>query len=156
MYKVYTIGDCYVAMGLINANKRNYYEEAINVINLGLDMVEIIKSVRKEINFEELHMRIGIHTGQIYGGIIGTDIVRYDIYGQDVLIANKMESNGVEGRVMISENTRSLIEPYNSKNHKYELQFHKIVKIEKLQIEQKAFLVSRYSHSDVEDDSESV
>ena len=33
------------------------------------------------------------------GGIIGTDIVRYDIYGQDVSIANKMESSGTEGRV---------------------------------------------------------
>jgi class 3 adenylate cyclase len=39
-------------------------------------------------------MRIGIHTGRIVGGIIGTKVVRYDIFGQDVLIANKMESNG--------------------------------------------------------------
>lgn len=55
-------------------------------------------------------MRIGIHTGNIYGGIIGTDIVRYDIYGKDVSIANKMESNGVEGRVMISETTKNILE----------------------------------------------
>lgn len=34
--------------------------------------------------------------------MIGTEIVRYDVYGSDVLIANKMESNGVKGRVMIS------------------------------------------------------
>jgi hypothetical protein len=49
-------------------------------------------------------MRIGIHTvfiptvylyqGSVIGGVMGTDIVRYDIYGPDVLIANKMESNG--------------------------------------------------------------
>lgn len=39
-------------------------------------------------------MRIGVHTGSILGGIIGTKIVRYDIYGKDVLIANKMESTG--------------------------------------------------------------
>lgn len=51
-------------------------------------------------------MRIGIHTGNIIGGIIGTEIVRYDIYGKDVLIANKMESNGKEGAVMISESTK--------------------------------------------------
>ena len=143
-------------MGLINANKRNFYEEAINVIEFGLDMIEIIKTVRKEINFEDLHMRIGIHTGQIYGGIIGTDIVRYDIYGQDVLIANKMESNGVEGRVMISENTRNLIEHYSTKSHKFELQYHKVVKIDKLQIEQKAFLVNSHINShESNDDSNS-
>ena len=54
-------------------------------------------------------MRIGIHTGNIIGGVIGTDIVRYDIYGPDVLIANKMESNGERGKVMISEFTYKLI-----------------------------------------------
>jgi len=47
-------------------------------------------------------MRIGIHTGHVIGGIIGTDIVRYDIYGKDVSIANKMESSGEEGRVQVS------------------------------------------------------
>ena len=54
-------------------------------------------------------MRIGIHTGDIIGGVIGTDIVRYDIYGPDVLIANKMESNGEKGKVLISQFTFSLI-----------------------------------------------
>jgi len=36
--------------------------------------------------------------GDVIGGIIGTDVVRYDIYGKDVLIANKMESNGIVGK----------------------------------------------------------
>ena len=44
------------------------------------------------------------------GGIIGTDIVRYDIYGKDVLIANKMESNGELGHVVVSSATKNLIE----------------------------------------------
>lgn len=44
-------------------------------------------------------MRIGIHTGDVIGGVMGTDIVRYDIYGKDVVIANKMESNGEKDRV---------------------------------------------------------
>lgn len=39
-------------------------------------------------------MRIGVHTGKVLGGVVGTDIVRYDIYGQDVTIANLMESSG--------------------------------------------------------------
>ena len=45
-------------------------------------------------NFDGLHMRIGIHTGECLGGVIGTDVVRYDLYGEDITIANKMESNG--------------------------------------------------------------
>ena len=44
-----------------------------------------------------LDMRIGIHTGKLIGGIIGTKLVRYDIFGSDVLVANKMESNGIAG-----------------------------------------------------------
>jgi len=39
-------------------------------------------------------MRIGAHTGKLIGGVVGTDVVRYDVYGDDVTIANKMESNG--------------------------------------------------------------
>lgn len=47
--------------------------------------------------------------GKIFGGIVGTEIVRYDIYGKDVYIANKMESNGMPGRILISENTQNII-----------------------------------------------
>ena len=50
-------------------------------------------------------MRIGIHTGKIIGGIIGTKLVRYDIFGKDVQIAKKMETNGFDGAVCISEQT---------------------------------------------------
>jgi class 3 adenylate cyclase len=57
-------------------------------------------------------MRIGIHTGKIVAGIIGTKIVRYDIFGKNVLIANKMESNGVPGRVLISEDTKNILSSY--------------------------------------------
>ena len=86
---------------------------------MGFSMIEIIRDVRKKINFEKLDMRIGIHTvsfiffiiqGHVIGGIIGTDIVRYDIYGKDVSIANKMESNGEEGHIMISDVTKGIIE----------------------------------------------
>ena len=55
-------------------------------------------------------MRIGIHTGNIIGGVIGTEIVRYDIYGRDVLIANKMESNGKSGDILVSNTTKELLE----------------------------------------------
>jgi class 3 adenylate cyclase len=63
-------------------------------------MIDIITEVRNNSSnpdLKELNMRIGIHTGKIVAGIIGTQIVRYDIFGSDVLIANKMESNGLPG-----------------------------------------------------------
>ena len=72
VYKVYTIGDCYVVLGFTNCYQRNIHEEAKNVVNMGLAMVETIQRVRENLNFLELDMRIGIHTGTIIGGIIGT------------------------------------------------------------------------------------
>lgn len=57
-------------------------------------------------------MRIGIHTGNVIGGIIGTDIIRYDVYGKDILIANKMESSSEEGRVLVSETTKKILEEH--------------------------------------------
>lgn len=62
VYKVYTIGDCYVVLGFINANQRNIIEEAKNVVKMGQSMIEIIRVVRQEANFLGLDMRIGIHT----------------------------------------------------------------------------------------------
>ena len=109
VYKLYTIGDCYVILGLINANSRNPEQEAKNVVEMGFSMIEIIKEVRKAIQFEELDMRIGIHSGRVIGGVIGTDIVRYDVYGSDVVIANKMESNGEKGKIQVSEETKDLL-----------------------------------------------
>lgn len=47
-------------------------------------------------------MRIGIHTGDIVGGVVGTDIIRFDVYGENVLIANQMESKGEKMRINIS------------------------------------------------------
>ena len=45
-------------------------------------------------------MRIGVHTGKVVAGIIGSKVVRYDIFGEGVLIANKMESNGIGGKAV--------------------------------------------------------
>lgn len=63
---------------------------------MGLEMLDVIASVRKEVNFDALGMRVGIHTGTIVGGIIGTEVVRYDIYGKDAYITTLMESEGFE------------------------------------------------------------
>ena len=110
LYKVYTIGDCYVVMSFLDLNDRlSPQRECLNVVELGFKMIEIIARVRKEIGFDRLHMRIGIHTGKIIGGIIGTGIIRYDLYGQDVLIANKMESSGKNDAIHVSEATKVML-----------------------------------------------
>jgi class 3 adenylate cyclase len=60
-------------------------------------------------------MRIGIHTGTIIAGIIGSTIVRYDIFGPDVLKANKIESNGIPGRISVSTDAKLMLKESISK-----------------------------------------
>ena len=115
---MHTIGECYVVMGYTGKvskyrrSESTQVEEAYRVMQVAFEMIEIIKNVREnsvDPNLKNLDMRIGIHTGKIVGGIIGTKVVRYDIFGNDVLIANKMESNGVDSQVIISESTFNLL-----------------------------------------------
>ena len=132
VYKVHTIGDCYVVMGFngkVSMNERNFYEETKNVCKLGEEMIKIIKDVRKEVKHDSLDMRIGIHTGRVIAGILGSSVVRYDIFGTDVLIANKMESYGTPGRINISEATKKLLE---SKDESFNVSFNKEVYIDSL------------------------
>ena len=111
VFKVYTIGDCYVALGFVDKyNRLPIHEEAYKIVQFGFKMIEIIEKVKKEIKYEGLNMRIGIHTGNIIGGVIGSDIIRFDIYGENVLIANKMESKGIKGRINISHYTKQILE----------------------------------------------
>lgn len=124
VYKVHTIGDCFVVLsftGKVPMNERDYVKEAQNVVKIGRKMIEIIRAVRetKEVNFPTLNMRIGIHTGKIIAGIIGSKIVRYDIFGSDCLVANMMESEGKEGRVNISEDTQKLLDSDEENKYTY-------------------------------------
>jgi phospholipid-translocating ATPase len=141
VYKVHTIGDCYVVMGFngkVSMNERNYYEEAKNVCKMGEEMINIIREVRKKVNFEMLDMRIGIHTGTVIAGILGSSVVRYDIFGSDVLIANKMESAGTPGRINISEETKKILE---SKDMPFNVSFNKEVTIESANKTIKCYLI---------------
>ena len=112
VYKVHTIGDCYVAMGYLNETNRNPAKEAMNIIKFADQLIDLIQETNEKCGFS-LEMRIGIHTGEVTAGITGTKIVRYDIYGSDVMIANKMESNGEAGKVAVSETTKDLIDNFN-------------------------------------------
>ena len=135
VYKVHTIGDCYVVLGNTGEG-RNPPQECCNVIEFAKDMIRIIQEIN-EIHRFELNMRIGVHTGDVIGGISGTNIVRYDIYGGDVLIANKIESEGVPGRISVSESTKDILE---GTSH-YSFEPHKLIDVKELKTSVQTFLV---------------
>ncbi|CAD8153933.1 unnamed protein product [Paramecium octaurelia] len=110
IYKLFTIGDCYVCMGVLDCKNRDPAGEAQKVLAFGFSMIEIINHYKMDPQYQHLNMRIGIHTGRVLGGVVGTDVVRYDIYGEDVTIANLMESSGQEGKILVSDATKNLVE----------------------------------------------
>ena len=119
VYKVHTIGDCYVALGYTGSKNRSEKEECFNIAKFGLELVKSIEEVNSKHSIN-LGMRIGIHTGDIIGGIAGTNIIRYDIYGVDVLMANKMESSGKVGKVHVSYETKKMLKYHYPNEFKFE------------------------------------
>jgi magnesium-transporting ATPase (P-type)/class 3 adenylate cyclase len=76
------------------------------LVDVAMEMLKIIKTIKHPKTGEPLRMRIGLHTGDIVGGVIGSKTLRYDVWGTDVLVANKMESEGIPGGLLVSHETR--------------------------------------------------
>lgn len=115
LFKVYTIGDCYVALSFVESdNRRPPHEETRNLLLFAFDILKIVRQIKEEENEEDFALRVGIHTGEIIGGVVGTEMVRYDIYGDTVTMANKLESNSEPEKVLVSQVTKQLIEKFYS------------------------------------------
>lgn len=99
------LGDCYYCVSGVPV--RNRYH-AKSCVDLGLRMIKDIREVRKRRNLE-IDMRIGVHSGDIYSGVIGACKWQYDIWSKDVDIANRLESTGEAGKVHISQETLDLL-----------------------------------------------
>ncbi|CAD8166458.1 unnamed protein product [Paramecium pentaurelia] len=112
-------------------------------------MIEIIRQVKSIIGFDGLNMRIGIHTGKVIGGILGTEIVRYDVYGADVMISNKMESNGERGKVQVSEDTKQLLE--QSYPDQFLFTFNKEVEFKSISRKTKGYFIDPIKNDSNED-----
>lgn len=73
-----------------------------DLLAMARDMHKEVCKVQDPNTGERLQMRIGIHIGNIIGGVIGTTTLRYDMWGPDALTANELESNGVPERILVS------------------------------------------------------
>lgn len=103
--KIKTIGDSYMcAGGLPVANETH----AIDTSGAAFEMLSFIReynAARKRDGLPFFDIRIGLHTGPVVAGIVGTKKFAYDIWGDAVNIASRMESSGEAGRINISEST---------------------------------------------------
>ncbi|ALC44268.1 ACXA [Drosophila busckii] len=99
------LGDCYYCVG--GLTKPNP-EHASSCVDLGLCMIENIREVRAERNLN-IDMRIGVHSGGLFAGVIGRAKLQFDIWGRDVMIANRLESTGLAGHIHISKRTLDMM-----------------------------------------------
>ena len=96
--KIKTLGDAYmVAAGLPEPRA----DHAQALVELGLDMLEAIARLSRETGYV-LTLRVGVHTGPVVAGVIGKRKFIYDLWGDTVNVASRMESHGVPGRVHVS------------------------------------------------------
>lgn len=110
--KIKTIGDAYMAASGINTDGINELKSAKLMVLAALEMQDFISKRKAEndaANKPAFEMRLGIHTGPVVAGIVGVKKFQYDIWGDTVNTASRMESNGEAGKVNISQATFELL-----------------------------------------------
>jgi class 3 adenylate cyclase len=98
--KIKTIGDAYMAAGGV---PEGIDDHAARVVDLGLAMIEV--ATEEGDGVADLKLRIGVHSGPVIGGVIGHRKFAFDIWGETVNIASRLESQGIPGRVLVSDAT---------------------------------------------------
>lgn len=110
--KIKTIGDAYMcAGGIPTANETH----PLRIAKAGLEMQEYMKlknEQRTKQGMQIWELRVGIHTGPIVAGVVGKKKYAYDIWGDTVNIASRMESNGEVGKVNVSAATYELVKDH--------------------------------------------
>lgn len=97
--KIKTIGDSYMAAAGLPEPDENQLESAAS---MALEMLEMIRLISTSQNLK-LELRVGIHTGPVVAGVIGERKFIYDLWGDTVNIASRMESHGLPGHIQVTQ-----------------------------------------------------
>jgi len=106
--KIKTVGDSYMCAGGLPFATEDH---AFKMVRAAIEIAEFVDTSRNgcDLNQTRFEIRIGINTGPVVAGVVGTKKFAYDIWGDTVNIASRMESNSVPGKINISENTYELV-----------------------------------------------
>lgn len=104
--KIKTIGDAYLAVsGLPNSDPRH----AIQAVKAGLAIRRFVQNRKQTYGSKTFNVRIGIHSGSVVAGIVGSKKFAYDVWGDTVNTAARMEQNSEPGKINISKKTSDLL-----------------------------------------------
>jgi adenylate cyclase len=116
--KIKTIGDAYMGVGGIPQPNTTH---AIDCVLCALEIHQFMAALKEERaaqNMPYWELRLGIHTGRLVAGVIGQEKFAYDVWGDTVNTASRLESSGVAGRINISMSTYELVEPLFACEHR--------------------------------------
>jgi len=109
--KIKTIGDCYMAASGIPSFKKDHAE---SVAKMALEVMDVMNGYKTE-EGQDINLRIGIDCGPVVAGVIGERKFIYDLWGESVNRASRMEDFGLIGKIQCTQNFKDKI--MNSENH---------------------------------------